>query len=313
MKKNKQEKRRKLVIFTGYACNNNCVFCINADKRKIRPKTTQEILREIYACSKKGVEILELIGGETTIRDDFFSLLAAAKKIGIKETIIATNGRMFSDLSFAKKALESGLGAVIFSVHGSDKKIHDMLTCVPGSFFQLKKGIENFKKLGFSKVNGNTTVVKQNMRDLPKIADFYVSKGIRNVEYIFVDPNYGGAKNNFNKYVPKISAAAVFMKKAIDIGLKAGFDQWKARYVPLCHFRGYFDHISEINERKLFFVEHSAPDFVNKDVLTSRRKAGRKKTRRCFGCSVYAICEGLWKEYLAVYGDSELKPIKNEK
>ncbi len=311
MNENKQEKRQKLVIFTGYACNNNCVFCINADKRQIRPKNTQELLKEIYASSKKGIEILELIGGEPSIRDDFFLLLSAAKKVGIKETVIATNGRMFSDFSFAKKAVESGLGAIIFSVHGSHARLHDMLTQAPGSFSQLKKGIENFRKLKFPKINGNTTVVKQNMRDIPKIADLYVSKGIRNVEYIFVDPNYGGAKNNFEKYVPKISKAAVFIKKALDIGLKAGYDQWKARYVPLCHFKGYFDHISEINERKLFFVRHSAPDFRNEDVLSSRRKAGRRKTAACKGCAVYRLCEGIWVEYISRYGDGELKPVKN--
>lgn len=313
MNANKQEKKYKLVIFTGYTCNNNCVFCINADKRHITAKSTQELLREIYACSKKKVEILELIGGEVSIRDDFFLLLSVAKKVGIKETVIATNGRMFSDFSFAKKAIDSGLGAIIFSVHGSYAYLHDKLTRAPGSFSQLKMGIENFKKLKFLKINGNTTVVKQNMRDIPKIADFYISKGIRNVEYIFVDPNYGGAKNNFEKYVPKISNAALFMKKALDKGIKAGLNQWKARYVPLCHFKGYFDHISEINERKLFFVKHSAPDFKNEDVLSSRRNFARKKTDICNGCDVYQLCEGIWVEYINRYGDGELKPIKNDR
>ncbi len=312
MSDKKIEKKQKLVIFTGYACNNNCVFCINADKRAIRPRTTGEILADIYA-SKGNLDVLELIGGEVTIRDDFFTLLKAAKKIGVKEIIIATNGRMFSDYSFTKKAIEAGLGAVIFSIHGSSPVVHDSLTMAKGSFSQLKKGIDNFRKLGFKKINGNTTVVKQNMKDLPNIANFHVKQGIRNVEYIFVDPNYGGAKNNFDRYVPRISQAAPYMRKALDIGIKAGFTQWKARYVPLCHFNGYFDHISEINERKLFFVRHSAPEFRNEDVLSSRMNFARKKTSACKGCSARRLCEGIWIEYLKHYGDSELKPIKNEK
>lgn len=313
IKKDKSEIKQKLVIFTGYACNNNCVFCINADKRGLRQKTTQEILREIYSSCREGVDVLELIGGETTIRDDFFTLLNAAKKMGVKETVIATNGRMFASPEFAARAAKAGLGAVIFSVHGSCSKIHDSLTMSEGSFNQLKKGIANFRRIGFEKINGNTTVVKQNMNDLPRIAAFYVRNGIRNVEYIFVDPNYGGARNNFEKYVPRISQAAPYMRRALDIGIKAGFSEWKVRYVPLCYFKGYFYNVSEINERKLFFVKHSAPEFKNDDVLASRRKFGRKKTAACKGCSVRRLCEGIWVEYLRRYGDSELKPIKNEK
>ena len=307
MKKNFQ-KKTKIVIFTGYSCNNNCRFCINSNKRDFVEKTTEELIREIYLAKKKKANIIEIIGGESTMRPDYTQLVSVAKKIGIKEVLSATNGRIFSDFSAAKKIIDSGINGLIFSVHGHNSKTHDYLTRSKGSFNELIKGIENLKKLGFRRINGNTTVVKQNMRFLPRIAELYAKYKIRNVEYIFVDPTYGGAYDDFKKLVPKISKASVYMRKAIDIGLDNGYDQWKVRYVPLCYFKGYEKHISEINERILFFTEHWAPDFKNTDALASRQIISRKKTNRCKGCSRYNACEGIWTEYIKRYGDSELKP-----
>lgn len=306
-------KKKKIVIFVGYDCNNNCRFCINHDKRKIRNKTTEEIIREIYlATRKEKIDIIEFIGGETTIRDDFLKIISSAKKLNVPDIVIATNGRMFSDINFAKKAIDSGLTTIIFSIHGHNSKIHDALTQSKGSFSELINGIKNLRKIGFTNINGNTTVVKQNYRYLGEIAKLHVKLQIKNVEYIFVDPQYGGAFRNFNELVPRISEASIFMRKALDTGQKAGYYQWKVRYVPLCYFENYIDQISEINEAKLFHSKHWAPDFVNEDVVKSRKKYARTKTRRCKGCLFFKICEGIWIEYIKHFGDSELKPVKKK-
>ncbi|MCM2267048.1 MAG: radical SAM protein [Elusimicrobiales bacterium] len=303
-------KMLKVVLFTGYACNNNCVFCIDADKRALPEKTTAQLLQEILKARNKGAEILEIIGGEATIRPDFDRLVAAAKKLGIPQVTCATNGRVFADPAAAARIVASGIDSVIFSVHGPDAAVHDALTCSPGSFVQLKKGLRNLRALGFGAIGGNTTVVKSNLAALPRLAEFYIKNRVANVEYIFVDPNYGGARNNFKALVPRISRAAPQMRRALALGRAAGLGQWKARYVPLCHFRGCLDQISETNERELFLTEHWAPDFKNADAIGSRAVVGRRKTARCRGCGLFAQCEGIWVEYLKHYGDSELKAVK---
>ncbi len=304
--------KKKVVIFLGYECNNNCVFCINANRRnKYPPKSTTQVIKEIYtACKKEKVDIIEFIGGETTIRNDFFQIISTAKKLNIPDIVIATNGRAFSDLNFTKRAINSGLSTIIFSIHGHNAKLHDSLTRDKGSFTQLMKGIRNLKKIGFSNINANTTIVKQNYKKLPQIAKLHIKLGIRNVEYIFVDPQYGGAYNDFFKLVPRISDAAPYIRKALDIGREKGYINWHIRYVPLCYFKDYLNQISELLEAKFFKSKHWAPDFKNDDVVENRKKYARKKTERCKGCRLYDICEGMWVEYLKHYGDKELKPIK---
>jgi molybdenum cofactor biosynthesis enzyme MoaA len=307
---NKDGKMLKVVLFTGYACNNNCVFCIDADKRALPEKTTGQLLKEVLKAKHKGAYILEIIGGEATIRPDFIRIVAAAKKLGIPQVTCATNGRVFADPAAAKKIMASGIDSVIFSVHGPDAATHDALTRAPGSFAQLKKGMRNLRALGFGRISGNTTVVRQNMAALPRLAEFYIKNRVPNVEYIFVDPNYGGARNDFKALVPRISKAAPYMRRALALGRAAGLDQWKVRYVPLCHFKDCLGQISEINERELFLTEHWAPDFKNADAIGSRAAVGRRKTARCRGCRLFSACEGIWVEYLKNFGDSELKAVK---
>lgn len=307
---NSKPKIKKTVIITGYRCNNRCRFCIDADKRDLPNKSTKEIVAEMIDAKKRGTIYLEIIGGETTIRPDFLSLIKFAKKLSFETISMATNGRMFSYPKFAKAAIEAGLTDVIFSIHGHNAKLHDFLTRSPGSFQQLLEGLKNFKKLGFEKIGSNTTIVKSNYKELPKIGDFVYKRGIRNSEFIFVDPSYGAAYHNFFELVPLISVAAPYIKKCLEIGKKHGVSHWSIRYVPLCYFQDYLDQVSELQEVQIFHSEHLAPDFQNYDVENSRKEVGRVKTEKCAPCRLFDKCEGIWKEYLKNCGDKELKPIK---
>jgi len=283
-------------------------FCIDSEKRELVNKTTQEIKNEMVEAKSRGTTYLEFIGGEVTIRPDAIELIQFARGLGFKTINMATNGRMFSYLEYAQKVIEAGLSNIIFSIHGHNSKIHDYLTQSNGSFNQLKKGLGNLKKLGFLKnIGSNTTIVKNNLEYLPQIGQFIYDQGIRNSEFIFVDPNYGGACQGFNEHVPKISKATPYIKKCLDIGKRAS--HWHIRYVPLCYFADYLNQVSELQEVATFKTEHLAPDFKNFNVEESRAEIGREKTKKCQKCKLFNQCEGIWKEYLRHYGDKELKPI----
>jgi len=310
-----RNKIKKTVIFLGYICNNKCVFCINWDKRKIPGGSFQEIKREMAAAKKRGSTYIEFVGGEPTVRPDILDLIRFAKELGFKTIMMATNGRMYSYDSFARKALEAGLNSLVFSIHGHTAVLHDSLTQAPGSFDQLKKGLENVKALieemGVRvSLGSNTCIVKQNYKQLPKIGEYIKNLGIDNSEFIFVDPNYGAAFGKFDQLVPKISLAAPYIRKCLDIGKETGAAHWHIRYVPLCYFTDYLDQISELQEVATFKTEHIAPDFYNPNAEEGRRTVGRAKTQKCSGCKLFNACEGIWKEYLAHYGDKELKIIK---
>jgi MoaA/NifB/PqqE/SkfB family radical SAM enzyme len=303
---------QKLVLFTGFSCNSRCHFCIDLNKRDLPDKSSRQIVEEMVRAKAAGVEYLEMIGGEATIRGDFIPLVAAAKKLGFKDIVVVTNGRMLADPEFARRTVAAGVTDLVFSIHGHDAKLHDELTYADGSFAELLKGIENVRGEGLGRIFGNCTVVKRNMKALPKIAELFLSLDIRHVEFIFVDPTYGGAYTNFDGLVPDISDAAPYMREALDVGRRGGTRDFVARYVPLCHFTDYLDQVSEIRETATFRTRHWAPDFKNDDVGASRRVAGRRKTERCDGCALHDRCEGLWTEYVKRRGDAELRPVSAE-
>ncbi len=303
------KKIKKTVIITGYRCNNKCVFCINAHRRHLPVKSTSEIVAEIIDARRRGATYLEFIGGEVTIRSDVLRLFACAKEAGYETISMATNGRMFAYPSFCRQIIAAGLTRIIFSIHGPRARLHDALTRQKGSFHQLLQGIRNMTALKFPDIDSNTTIVKQNYRHLPEIGRLIYDLGIRNAEFIFVDPTVGAAHADFHRMVPRLRYAAPYIRRCLDIGRVHKVDHWAARYVPLCHFIGYERQVSELLEEERFDTEHFAPDFANLSVSASRRQVGRIKPSKCRPCKKFKACEGIWKEYYRQYGDGELSPI----
>ena len=299
----------KVVIFTGYSCNSLCHFCIDLNKRDVPDKSTQAIVEEMVRARAQKVTYLEFIGGEATIRSDIIPLVRTARKLGFEDVVLVTNGRRLAYPEFSDAIIDAGLTEIVFSIHGPDAQLHDAVTAAPGSFAELLRGIDNARRRGLRRVFANCTVVKQNYKRLVEIGKLYLELDIRVAEFIFVDPTYGGAYSRFHYLVPRISDAAPHMRACLDLARSAGNCQWHVRYVPLCHFQGYDEHISELGEIKKFRTRHWAPEFKNEDVAASRPGVSRVKTERCAGCREYGRCEGMWKEYVKHYGDAELNPL----
>ena len=298
----------KTVLFLGYRCNNNCVFCVAADKRAMAERPLRDEAALIARAAAEGSRYLEFVGGETTLRDDLPSLVRYARRCGFTTVCMATNGRMYAYPDFAKSMVDAGLTDVLFSIHGDTDELHDSLTRAPGSFRQLLDGIANLRRLGFERIGSNTTLVTSNIGSLAGIGRLILDLGIRNSEFIFVDPNEGGAYARFDELVPRIAEAAPRMRELLDLG-RGRSPHWCVRYVPLCHFLGYEDQISETIERRMFRTRHFAPEFQNLDVENSRRDYGRVRPPRCGGCALYDECEGIFREYYRRRGDEELKAV----
>jgi len=292
-------KTKKTVIIMGYACNNKCIFCCNEHKREaIKDKSTNEIKQDLLKAKKQGCNYLELIGGEPTIRKDIFNIVSFAKGLSFQTIMFATNGRMFSNKKFAKKIISLGVNHVVFSIHGNTSRLHDKLTQSPGSFKQLIQGVKNLQEIGFKNIGSNITITKQNYKHLLSIGRLIYNLGIRNSEFIFIDPTHGAPNKNFDTLVPSYEEASQQINKLLKFGKCKGIKHWHIRYYPLCFVKKEFHNmISELQEAHVFHTAHLAPDFINKDVTKNRKEISRVKIGKCKNCSYNNICEGYWKEY----------------
>jgi len=75
---------QELDVKVGYVCNNNCLFCLNKDKRYFKEYPLEVLKNQIDVSAKNGCQKLIISGGEPLISRHFFDLLNFAKEKGIK-------------------------------------------------------------------------------------------------------------------------------------------------------------------------------------------------------------------------------------
>ncbi|MBR9676974.1 radical SAM protein [Candidatus Woesearchaeota archaeon] len=297
---------KRVDVKTGFSCNNNCLFCVQADN-KLKNNRSFNDIKEDLEDSRKRCDGVVLTGGEVTIRKDFFDIVTLAKKLDYKTVQVQTNARMFANLDFCKKTIATGATEFSPALHGHDAAQHDFLTQTPGSFVQTIKGIKNLKALN-AKILTNTVVTQQNYQDLPKIAQLLVKLGVDQFQFAFIHP-MGNAWKNFDQVVPSISKAAPYIHQALSIGAAAGITVM-AEAMPYCHMQGYEDYIAEkvIPEAEIRGSKHQ-----NTDSFTTQRKVyGKQKFVQCKKCYYDNVCEGPWKEYPQKKGNEEFTPLEKK-
>ena len=297
---------KRVDIKTGFLCNNNCYFCVQAQNKCSGNRSLDEIKNDLLE-SKKTCDAVVLTGGEVTIRKDFFDIVKYAKQLGYKQIQIQTNGRMFSDIDFCKKTIKAGANEFSPAVHGYCAEQHDFLVRVNGAFKQVVKGIINLKSLN-QKIIMNSVIVKSNYRDLEKIAKLFVKLKVDQFQFAFVHA-LGSAETNFDMVMPNMTLAANEVKKALDVGIRNKIP-CMAEGFTFCVMDGYEKYLSE------HFIPDTqirGRDFQNTDdYKTQRLVDGKVKFDCCNGCKYDNICEGSWKEYPEKKGVNEFIKVENE-
>jgi MoaA/NifB/PqqE/SkfB family radical SAM enzyme len=200
--------------------------------------------------------------------------------------------------------IEAGANEFGPAVHGHIKELHDYLTGSPGSFEQVVQGIRNLKALNQNVIT-NTVITKSNYRHLPQIAELLVSLNVDQYQFAFVHA-LGSAKRNFGRVVPRMKLVEPYVKKGLDVGIKAG-KIVMTEAITYCFMKGYESYIAEkiIPECKIYDYKKIVDDFT-----FSRKNEGKIKGPQCLKCKYNQICEGPWREYPEKFGWDEFKPIK---
>ncbi|MBU0758343.1 MAG: radical SAM protein [Nanoarchaeota archaeon] len=299
--------QKRVDIKTGFLCNNNCLFCVQAHKKKTGNRDTSEIMLDLDNAKKTGCTGVVFTGGEVTIRDDFIELVAYAKKLGFSSIQIQSNHRMLAYKEFCRKIIDAGANEFSPALHGHIPELHDYLTRAKGSFMQTTQAIKNLREMG-QYIISNTVVVKPNYRYCEDMAKLLVKLGVNQFQLAFVHAG-GNAYDNFDKMVPWVSMAAPYMHKGLDVGIKAEISVM-AEAMPYCVMKGYEKYVSEMYIPETEIRDDGAydPDFTK-----TRQTEGKIKFEKCMKCKYDLICEGPWKEYPEKRGDEEFVPVPGDK
>jgi uncharacterized radical SAM superfamily Fe-S cluster-containing enzyme len=147
-------------------CNLTCPICFaNASAKGyvVEPTFDQivQIMEHFRSMKPVPAVLLQLSGGEPTIRDDLPEIIHKGKELGFTELMVTTNGVRFGkDPEFLRKCQKAGMNAIYLQFDATDapeiwKKIRGV------NLWPLKKRvIENARKAGFFGVVLVPTVAK---------------------------------------------------------------------------------------------------------------------------------------------------------
>jgi MoaA/NifB/PqqE/SkfB family radical SAM enzyme len=296
-----QNAKKMLSIHTTDLCNNRCIFCIVDSPCQTKQQVSREKIDAFLEENRdSGYVAVNLHGGETTTRRDVLDLLEKIQECGYSEIILQTNARKLSDIDFARKVIERGVCLVVVSMHGKDSATHDSITRVSGSFEQAMQGIRNVKTLGAS-VRTNTVVSKMNQGQIQEIASLLINEGVDHIN-ISALHTAGTAYRNFDQVTPRyrdveseVVATAVMVDKAkVQITLE-GF--------PYCCIRGAENYVIEWENEQFKMLFRS---FVYDDYSEMMDRMHRVHGTPCMKCERKSICGGVYKEYAAKIGWSEI-------
>ncbi|MCK5233673.1 MAG: radical SAM protein [Candidatus Aenigmarchaeota archaeon] len=297
MAKNSVKKSNNSIFLLDAAgsCNNDCIFCTENGSRPERDLTLDEIILCIDSEKLKMGATVILCGGEPTVNPDIFEIISYIKNIGCKAMMI-TNGRMLSDLFFAKKLIDCGLEEVLTEIHSHIPEMHDFFTQRPGSFKETLEGTDNFLGAG-GVVCMKILLTRATYRFLPKTIEFVCKRMPKIKEVMICSLSIqGSAKKNQAVLGVRFCDAMPYVEKAIDVAVKFNVSI-RLDMVPLCALHTQYQKFS--NER--------SPHVIHK--AGKRLRISKDMPQLCFSCILNETCPGLYKCHLDLFGENEIKPV----
>ena len=294
----------------GFSCNNNCIHCVISDKIDENDLALQEIKDIINNYIKEyGTIQLTLTGGEITIRNDFVDILKFVQQKkndgSISFVDIQTNARMFCKKELAKFASDI-IDFYLVALHSNSPETHDEITRSKGSFRQTTIAIGNIIEFaGKDKIAIQTVINRKNFKHLKDIYRFVFEVfGITECNITFPHP-IGVCMST--EVVPSYEEVKPYVNEALSYCLENGIFPY-IEALPFCVLdRGTNrDYLFEfLKKRDIEVVGYCGKQdgALNYKELFSE---GHKKYSSCSMCQYTKVCEGVWKEHVALYPKENL-------
>ena len=146
--------------------------------------STDEALRIVTQIAEVNREaVLILTGGEPLARRDIYQICARAAGLGMM-VVIGTNGTLLNR-NVALKLKESGVTGVGVSLDSITPEKHDSFRGMKGAFFKTLAGLNAAKEAGLA-IQIQTTPTRDNIEELPQLADFAHRLGARAFNIFFL-------------------------------------------------------------------------------------------------------------------------------
>jgi len=264
----------RLHVLLGYACNNNCLFCMEEDRvtrarriREVPPATVRDLL-ERHARPESGGRTREVMftSGEPLLNRHFLTYVGWARELGYETVGVITNGRLFTYEKYARRALAAGLNHIVVSVHGADPRHHDAQTRTHASYAQTILGLRVLARLkrelppGAFRLHTSTVVNQRNVRRLFEIWESLQGLEIDQHVLNVVQP-VGRAEVHFERLVARFTeVVAEFRRFLAQVAATGRESRAYLLDVPWCVTEGLPDETRGFVERYQYYEHEEGLD-----------------------------------------------------
>jgi radical SAM protein with 4Fe4S-binding SPASM domain len=312
-----------------YRCNLACRFCYagspegTGGEAEVGTADAKRILETVRRDAQ--VPGISFTGGEPTLRADLAELTAHAVSIGLRVNLI-TNGTLLDD-ERVRELKAAGLRSAQVSLEGPEAGVHDRLTGREGSFEKTVAAVRRLRDAGIP-VHTNTTVNRENLPHLPRMADLAASLGLERLSMNLVIP-CGTARTRgsdlwvrYSEVGPSVLAVK---RRARDLGIRFF---WYSP-TPYCVFNPIAEGLGNKGCAACDGLLSVAPDGSVLPCSSVRRPVGnllRRPFREvwdsalaqgwrnkdsappgCRPCSLFEVCTGACPIYWDAVGTGEIE------
>lgn len=196
------------VLFVTSQCNNRCIMCCQPPSKVNDLDRNFEKNMKIVSSAPKELISLGITGGEPTLLGDrLFTLINHIKaELPNTEIHLLSNGRAFSNMSYAKKLKECGTDKILIGIplHSDCAADHNYIAQDTNAFEETLQGLYNLERCGFD-VELRVVLNKVTCKRLPQMANFiyrnlpfvryislmgleYTGFTIKNHDIVWIDP-----------------------------------------------------------------------------------------------------------------------------
>ena len=220
-------------------CNLKCRHCYNfwraegdlaSENGSAHDMTEQVAERVLQQCIKHEVLAITLTGGEPLLKRELIEKMArGALEAGIKVSLNSNLACLTSE--YAKMLQGLSIIGVLASLLGSNSKVHDSITGIPGSFEMTVRGIRLCQDHGI-KVLPNMVVTKPNVQDVQSTARLAKELGCNS---LCVTPAVCPAScNDFSEFGISQSEIVEALDRLVDVSNEIGIRPDSQIPLPYC-------------------------------------------------------------------------------
>lgn len=312
---------RRGVLWVGLRCDVRCKFCYD-ERMSSSAKVWIDVEDAVHSLDKfrryYRNTAVDFMGGEPTLHPRMLDIVAHARSIGLLPTVI-THGMHLADIERAAAYRDAGIHDFLVSIHGVGDTVRAIHGRGSGNADRQLQALDNMRRLAIP-FRFNVTMIRDNIAQLPAIAELAAVTGARVVNFLTFNPYFEWAADPEIEFQARHSEVAPQLGDAIDICTAAGVEA-NVRYMPPCQLRGREAHVytgyqlpydaHEWDYNSWYDAGHEGIPEADWYLAAAARQQQRHQYVQgpvCGQCALRNVCDGFHAQYADRWGTGEAKP-----